>query len=83
MLGHLPFEFVTNGQIAAELLKVERYQLGFDYLSDYRKAVAAVTPEDVRAVAAKYIHPKQMQLVVAGAVDKDGKLLAAPSVQDK
>ena len=38
------------------MLYVDRYHLGADYLQDYRKAVMAVTPEDVQAVAKKYLN---------------------------
>jgi zinc protease len=75
LLGSLPFHFTTNNAIAGQLLAVERFGLGFDYLQQYRKAVAAVTPEDVQAVARKYIDPEHMVLVAAGALDKDGKPL--------
>jgi zinc protease len=75
LLGNLVFQFTTNDRIAAELLMVNRYELGFNYLDDYRKAVAAVTPEDVHAVAQKYLDPERMVLVVSGAVDQAGKPL--------
>lgn len=75
LLGSLPFEFTTNEAIAGRLLYVERFHLGFDYLADYRKAVAAVTPEDVQEVAHKYIDPEHMYLVAAGAIDSKGKPL--------
>jgi len=75
LLGSMPFQFITNEQIAGQLLSVERYGLGFDYLDKYRKAIAAVTPEDVHAVAKKYLDPEHMVLVVVGAVDKAGKPL--------
>jgi zinc protease len=78
LLGNLAFKFTSNEAIADQLLTAERYGLGFGYLDEYRKAVAAVTPDDVLAVAKKYIDPKHMVLVVAGAVDKEGKPLPAP-----
>jgi predicted Zn-dependent peptidase len=37
--------------------------------------VAAVTPEDVQAVAKKYLDPKALQIVAVGPIDKDGKPL--------
>ena len=52
---------------------MDRYHLGADYLQDYRKAVMAVTPEDVQAVAKKYLDPDHMVIVAAGAVDATGK----------
>jgi zinc protease len=76
LLGNLPFHFTTNEQIAGQLLLVERHKLGFGYFDDYRKAVAAVTPADVQAVAKKYIDPKRLALVAAGALDANGKPLA-------
>jgi zinc protease len=80
LLGSLPFRFTTNNAIAGQLLAVERFGLGFDYLQQYRKAVAAVTPEDVQAVARKYLDPERLVLVAAGALDANGKPLkkAAP-----
>jgi zinc protease len=75
LLGSMPFQVSTNDHVAAQLLMVERYKLGLNYLEDYRKAVAAVTPEDVQAVAKKHLDPDNMILVVAGAVDSDGKIL--------
>jgi zinc protease len=75
LLGSLPFQYTTNERIADQLIFVERYHLGFNYLDDYRKAVAAVTPEDVLAMAKQYLDPKRMVLVAAGAVNAEGKPL--------
>jgi zinc protease len=73
LLGSLPFQFITNERIADQLLVVERLGLGFGYLDEYRKAVAAVTPEDVQTVAQKHLDPERMILVAAGAIDQAGK----------
>jgi zinc protease len=75
LLGNLPFHFVTNENIAQQLLTVEQYHLGLDYLDKYRKAVAAVTPADVQAMASKYLDPQHMVLITVGAVDEQGKPL--------
>jgi zinc protease len=75
LLGSLLLQFTTDSGIAGQLLDVERYHLGFDYLEKYRAAVAAVTPADVQAVARKYIDPRRMVLVAAGPVDAQGKPL--------
>jgi zinc protease len=79
LIGNLPFRTTTSGDIAGQLLYIERHGLGFDYLDDYRKGVSAVTVEDVQEVAKKYIDPKRMVLVAAGAIDKDGKEIKKPS----
>jgi zinc protease len=79
LLGSLPFRFVTNDAVASQLLQVERYGLGFGYLDEYRKAVAAVTPADVLAVARKHLDPDRMILVAAGPVTPQGK----PALREK
>jgi zinc protease len=75
LLGSLPFKVSNSPNVAALLLAIERYGLGLNYLDDYRKAVAGVTPSDVQAVAQKHIDPQRMVLVAAGAVDQQGKPL--------
>jgi zinc protease len=75
LIGSQAFEFTTNAGIASKLLAIERYHLGFNYVEDYRKAVAAVTPAEIQEVAQKYLHPDHMVMVAAGAVGPDGKLL--------
>jgi zinc protease len=72
LLGSLPFLTTTDAGIAGQLLYIERHGLGFNYLDDYRKAVAAVTVDDVQEAAKKYIDPQHMYLVAAGAVDDKG-----------
>jgi zinc protease len=75
LTGALAFTLTTCNEAADMLLMVDRYKLGEDYLADYRKAVEAVTPEDVRAVARKYLDPERLILVAAGPVDSKGKPL--------
>jgi len=75
LLGSLPFRFTTMSSVAGQLLAAEKYGLGFDFVDKYKKEVEAVTPEDVQAVAKKYLDPKTLTIVVVGAVDKDGKPL--------
>lgn len=81
LLGSLPFHFTTNSAVAGQLLAAERYGLGFDFLEKYRKEVEAVTPEDVQAMAKKYLDPKAITIVAVGAIDKDGKALPTKKKQ--
>jgi len=81
LTGTLAFSLTTCDQAADLLLAVDKYKLGWDYLNDYRKAVEAVTPEDVRAVAKKYLDPQKLALVAAGPVDADAKPLS-PKTKD-
>jgi zinc protease len=75
LLGSLPFRLATNENLAEQMLAIERYGLGNDYLEKFRKEVAAVTAEDVQKVAAKYLDPKHMVLVAAGPIDERGRPL--------
>ncbi|HKB00744.1 MAG TPA: pitrilysin family protein [Gemmataceae bacterium] len=81
LTGTLAFSLTTCDQAADLLLTVDKFKLGWDYLNDYRKAVEAVTPEDVRAVAKKYLDPEKLALVAAGPVDADAKPLS-PKMKD-
>ena len=42
------------------------------------RTIASVTPEQVQAVAKKYLDPAHMVLVAVGAVDQSGKVVAPP-----
>jgi len=75
LVSSLPLQLTTSARVAAELLYIERHGLGLSFLDDYKRAVQQVTPEDVRDVAAKYLDPKHMVLVAAGAIGPDGKPL--------
>jgi zinc protease len=75
LTGSLAFQLTTNERIAAQLVLIERYHLGLNYLEEYRKAVNAVTPEEVQEMARKYLDPQHMVLVAAGALDSAGKPL--------
>jgi zinc protease len=73
LTSSLAFSLTTCDQAADMLLAVDRFKLGANYLDDYRKAVAAVTPADVQSVARKYLHPDKLTVVAAGPVDASGK----------
>jgi zinc protease len=75
LLGSIPFRITTSDNVAEQLLQIERFHLGFDYLDEFRKRVGAVTPADVQAVARKHLDPDKLILVVVGAVDAAGKPL--------
>jgi zinc protease len=73
LIGSIPFRFTTCASVAEQLLMIERFHLGFDYLDKYKASVAAVTPADVLAMAKKYLDPEHMALSAAGPVTADGK----------
>jgi zinc protease len=73
LVNSLPLQLTTSATVATQLLYVERHKLGRNFLDDYRRAVESVTPEEVQGVAEKYLDPKRMILVAAGAIDAKGR----------
>ncbi|OGC76946.1 MAG: hypothetical protein A2Z27_06375 [candidate division Zixibacteria bacterium RBG_16_50_21] len=72
-LGYFPFRFETPQQIAAQVISVELYGLGDDYLKNYRQNVKKITADDILRVAITYLDPDNLKFVVVskGADVKD------------
>jgi len=68
--GSYPMRFETPNQIASQLLYVELYNLGADYIASYRDKVQAVTIEQVKTAADKYLDPDNMVIVAVGKKDE-------------
>lgn len=73
--GSFPLRLDTTAKIANLLSSVEYFGLGMNYVDDYRKAVEAVTKDDVLRAAKKFLHPDRYVLVVVAkqAETKTGK----------
>ncbi|HEX8316380.1 MAG TPA: pitrilysin family protein, partial [Flavisolibacter sp.] len=52
--------------IANFALNIARYNLPADYYQNYLKNLGAVTSQDVQAMAAKYVNPTNMHIVIVG-----------------
>jgi zinc protease len=61
-----PARFATRAQVAAQLAELAVYGLPDSYLTDYVKKISAVTKDDVRRVARKYMNPSHLTIVVVG-----------------
>jgi len=68
--GYFPLQFETPEQIATQILNVEIYDLGEDYIKNFRKNISAVTADDVLRVAQKYLDPDNIKLVVVSKADQ-------------
>lgn len=66
IIGAFAINLEDNLQLARTLGSVEFFGLGMDYLQDYPKYYRAVTLPQVKAAAAKYLHPETSTLVIAG-----------------
>jgi predicted Zn-dependent peptidase len=69
-----PARFATRAQVGAQLAELAVYGLPDAYLTDYAKKIRAVTKDDVRRVARKYLDPGRLSIVVVG----DQKTLLDP-----
>ena len=68
--GYFPLQFETPEQIATQILNVEIYDLGEDYIQKYVQRINAVTKEDVLRVAQKYLDPDNLKLVVVSKAEQ-------------
>ncbi len=67
LTGSFAFGLERNSSLAAYAIRAKRFGLGFDFVRRYPDLIAAVTPEQVREVAVKHLHPDRMVTVSAGA----------------
>ncbi len=70
LTGSYPLNFETPDNIAGQLQAIEIYNLGSDYIEKYRSRVNAVTKEEVRQAARKYLHPDDLLIVVVSNADE-------------
>lgn len=68
-IGLLPLSLESNAGVAGALLNIERYDLGLDYYRRYPDLVRAVTVEEVRETACKFIDPARLAIATAGPGD--------------
>lgn len=66
MIGSMPRTLETNGGIAQFLQTAEFFRLGLDYDVRLPRLLEAVTADEIRTVAARYLDPGRASIVVAG-----------------
>jgi zinc protease len=66
-IGRLPLSLESNAGVVNALLNIERFDLGLDYYRRYPALVQIITPDDVQATAAKYLHPDKLATAIAGS----------------
>ena len=83
MTGSFARSLENSQTIARFALNTARYNLPKDYYSNYLKRLEAITIQDLMEVAVKYLHPKNLNIIVAGnsefidkiaVFDADGKM---------
>ncbi|MBL4670477.1 MAG: insulinase family protein [Flavobacteriales bacterium] len=81
MTGTFAYSLQDPQTIARFAINTERYNLSADYYATYLKQVAAVTVDDIQAMAKKYIKPENALILIIG--DKEVADKAAPFSADK
>ncbi len=66
LVGSLPLRLETNEGMARAIVDMALYDLGFDYLQRYEELMGAITAEQIRAVAQKWLDPDAYALGMAG-----------------
>jgi zinc protease len=61
-----PARFATRASVAAQLAELAVFGFPDSYLADYTRKIAAVSKDDVRRVARKYLDPAHLTIVVVG-----------------
>jgi len=64
--GSFPLTFTSTGAIARVLVAMQVHKLGIDYLNKRKSYINAVSLEDVKRVAARYLNPDRLDVVVVG-----------------
>lgn len=66
LVGVFPAMVQSASEIAGRVIDMELYGLPEDYFDHYRENIAAITRDDIRRVAGKYIDPERALIVVVG-----------------
>jgi zinc protease len=66
LIRSLPSDFQTSGDVTATTANIYVFDLGLDYFTKYPSRLSAVTSEQVKAVAEKYLVPEKLIVVAVG-----------------
>jgi zinc protease len=66
LTGTMPLQLETNEGVASTLLEMHLYQLGDDFIARYPELIYAVTKDEIRTAAQKYLSDEVYALSIAG-----------------
>lgn len=64
--GRLPLRLESNEGISSQIHAMESYNLGLNYLAEYRDMIYQISKDDVLQAAQNYLDPKNLVIAVAG-----------------
>jgi zinc protease len=68
--GLFPLRLERPESMARQMLEVELYQLGAEYLDEFSKKVGEVTAERLSQVVNRYVGPDDLTFVIVGVADQ-------------
>jgi zinc protease len=72
LVGSFPLGMDTAADVSDLLIAIERFDLGLDYPAQFRRAVSAVTADDVLRAVRAHWDADSMSLVVVGNLREAG-----------
>jgi zinc protease len=72
LVGSFPLRMGTAADVSDLLVAIERFDLGLDYPTTFRRAVSAVTAEDVLLAVRSHWDPDVMSLALVGNLREAG-----------
>ena len=66
MIGIIPLSIESNSGVASAILRMERYQLGLNYLREFPTVIYNVTKNQILEVANQYLDPENLVIISAG-----------------
>jgi zinc protease len=69
LIGSFPLRFDTSGKIAEQLLEIQIEDLGIDYIDRRNDLIRAVTAEDVRRAATRFLTDARLFVTLVGRPD--------------
>ncbi|MBI3013240.1 MAG: insulinase family protein [Elusimicrobia bacterium] len=83
IINSFVFRYASSHSIVAQKMSLDYFGFPQDYLDTYIEKIAAVTSEDVLKTAQKYLHPKNLTILVVGQKkDFDGSLDEFGNIRD-
>ena len=74
-VGHFPLGLETSRGLARQVLSIDLYDLGTDYLKNYCEQIRAVDLKSAAAAAQNHLHPDQLVIFVMGPASRCAEAL--------
>jgi zinc protease len=74
-VGHFPLGLETTRGLARQMLSIDLYDLGTDYLKNYCEQIRTVDLKSAAAAAQNHLHPDQLVIFVMGPASRCAEAL--------